>query len=694
MNKNISRYLLALVSLLAFACNLSFPPSTAQPGQNGGTQSGGNPITENTFVNDELGVRIDVPQGWKKEAGTDQGVIVDIDSGQGLVSRLLFSTSAADDTPQKVAEQLVQELGSELKNIQTVSSAAFSLNSGEAGWKVVFTGSLDDGTGLKLSAIVTLHGSQSYVLLTFGLASTYDSEEAKVDAMAATLAFQAPIINGVPRDQALILSGGESTNPREYDPATMHSSGDKRVFGGLVSLDPGLNVTPELAESWDVSPDGTVYTFHLRQNAVFHDGRAVTAQDVVYSWERAANPELQSDTVLTYLGDIVGVKDMADGKATSISGLKVLDDHTLQVTIDAPKPYFLLKLTYAVAFVVDKANVESGEEWYRTPNGTGPYKLTRWDRFQLMVYEANKDFYLGTPSIPYVIVKLYSGDSMRMYEAGEIDISGVPAYDVARVLDPAEPLHADLRTGVELCTSYIVFDTTRPPFDDARVRQAFTMAFDRQKYIDVILHGAALPARGIYPPGLPGYNTELKGLDYDPEAARDLLRKSKYGGPKGLPQIVFTSGGIGSDIGADVAAMAQMWQQNLGVTITVENLEPDRYYDELYAGHHGQIFDGGWCADYPDPENFADVLLHTGAQQNLGGYSNPALDALLEQARVEPDVTRRIALYQQAEQMIVDDAPLLFTVHGLSYVLVKPYVKGYVLTPIDIPIERYMHLGQ
>src|ERR1041385_8732860 len=150
----------------------------------------------------------------------------------------------------------------------------------------------------------------------------------------------------VPLNQALVLEGGESTNPRDYDPATTHGSGDKKIFSGLVSFDPKLNLTPDLAEKWDVSSDGTVYTFHLRTNAKFQDGKAVTAQDVIYSWERAASPELKSDTVLTYLGDIVGVKDMNDGKADHIQGLKAIDDHTLQVTIDAPKPYFLYKLTY------------------------------------------------------------------------------------------------------------------------------------------------------------------------------------------------------------------------------------------------------------------------------------------------------------------------------------------------------------
>ncbi|MBK9926100.1 MAG: peptide ABC transporter substrate-binding protein [Anaerolineales bacterium] len=492
----------------------------------------------------------------------------------------------------------------------------------------------------------------------------------------------------IPLNQALVLEGGESTNPREYDPATTHGSGDKRVFSGLVSFDPQLNLTPDLAESWDVSDNGTTYTFHLRTNAKFHDGRAVTAQDFVYSLERALSPDLESDTALTYLGDIVGSKEYAAGQADHVTGISAVDEHTLQIKIDAPKPYFLLKLTYPTAFIVDKANVENGEDWYRQPNGTGPYRITEWTSFKRIVYEANRDFYLGAPSIPYVVVNLFSGDSQRLYETGDVDITGV--YSIERFTDPTEPLHNELRTGVSLCTGYITFDTTKPPFDDVNVRKAFSMAFNRQQYIDVVSSGHALPAQGLYPPGLPGFNIALQGLLFDPAQARELLKQSKYG--DNLPPIVFTNGGTGSYIRSDVAALADMWKKNLGVTITVENLEPNFYLDQIYSGNHGQLFSGGWCADYPDPENFADVLFHSGALQNSGGYSNPELDTLLESARIEQDVTKRIGMYQQAEQIIVDDAAALFTVHYLSYELVKPYVKGYVLTPIDIPIERYMWL--
>jgi oligopeptide transport system substrate-binding protein len=646
-----------------------------------------------TYVNQENGVTVHYPRGWitQQPASGDSSLVGFFSSDKAINSYLYVFPAQSGDTPESVVSQNASAALQGLDNVAIVTDAALTRSDGTPAWSQVVTGTVN-GSDITVNLTALVYGSRTFFLMVFGDSASYTHYASDIQALVDGMEFQAPVVNGVNRNQALFLSSGESTNARDYDPATTHSSGDKLVYSGLVSLDQNLNLVPELAGSWDLSSDGTVYTFHLRTNAKFHDGRSVTAQDVIYSWERAANPATQSDTVLTYLNDIVGVADMNSSKADHIAGLKALDDHTLQVTIDAPKPYFLYKLTLPVAFVLDKKNVESGAEWYRTPNGTGPYKLARWDRFQLMIYQANQDFYLGPPSIPTVVVELFSGVGIRLYESGEIDITGVSAYDVPRVLDPTDPLHADLHTGVSLCTDYVVFDVTQPPFDDVKVRQAFSMAFDRQKYIDVVDNGIGIPAKGIYPPALPGYSTDLQGLPYDPVKARQLLAQSKYGGPQGLPIIVYTDAGIGNDAGAGVAAMAQMWEQNLGVKITIENLEPDKYYDLLYSGKHGQIFSGGWCADYPDPENFADVLFHTGAQQNTGKYSSPSLDTILDQARIETDVIKRIQLYQQAEQIIVQDAPAIFISHGESYVLVKPYVKGYVLTPLTIPIERYLWL--
>jgi oligopeptide transport system substrate-binding protein len=656
-----------------------YAPPTAEPG---------------TFSSPDYGVSLRYPAGWSATEGdTSQGIVAEFYSPDGSVIALLVASPIPADEPlENLAGEIRDAILSGTVDIQVLSDQAIQLDDGRPAWMTVATCTLpDSGEQLKVGMVSAIQGAGIFTLLAFGAPADYEANQSSTHALAAALHLEAPSFYGIPRDQSLVLSGGESTNPREYDPATTHGSGDKMVFSGLVSFDPQLHLMPELAESWQVA-GGTVYTFTLRGNARFHNGRPVTAQDVIYSWERAADPATGSDTVLTYLGDIVGVKEMNAGQAEHISGLKAIDEHTLQVTIDAPKPYFLLKLTYPTAFVVDRANVQSGPEWYRTPNGTGPYRLTRWQPMQVKLYERNDDYYLDPPAIRYVIVQIYSGVGIRLYESGEIDLTGVGLSDVPRMLDPNEPLHTELQSAVDLCTDYVVFDVGQAPFDDPKVRQAFSMAVNRQQLIDVVYYGIGLPAEGLFPPALPGYNADLKGLTYDPARARQLLAESRYGGPQGLPLIVYTDSGEGGAVNSYTAALAQMWQQALGVTITVENLEPDRYLDELYAGRHGQMFGLTWCADYPDPENFADVLFHTGSTQNNGHYSNPQLDALLEQARVEQNVSRRIQLYQQAEQLIVNDAPVIFIAHGISYVLVKPYVQGYALTPVDIPLERYLWL--
>jgi oligopeptide transport system substrate-binding protein len=651
-------------------------------------------FSPNTLYFSDYGLRIQRPEYWDSSSPDDASSIVLLNTQDQQVFVVFLASPASESKSlNEMTKQQNDLILNGLENIQTVQDQGSFLGNGQQAWTIISTGNFPQ-SDMRLKTNVTSSIQGSLLITAFAYSSTfgYDLHAGEIDTLLANTQLEAPTFFDIPRDQALMLSGGETTNPREYDPATTHGSGDKRIFSGLVSFDPNLNLIPELAEYWDVSQDGTVYTFHLRPNARFHDGRTVTTQDVIYSWERAADPKTKSDTVLTYLGDIVGLSEMNAGKSDHISGLKALDEQTLQVTIDAPKPYFLLKLTYPTGFVLDKANVESDQEWYRQPNGTGPYKLQKWDRFKVKIYERNPNYYLDAPQIPYIIEQLYSGESIRLFEMGQIDISGVPSYDVPRVTNPAEPLNKNLLSGVTLCTNFVVFDTSKPPFDDPKVRQAFTLAFDRQRYVDVVMQGNAIPAQGLYPPGLPGYNTELKGFPFDPERARQLLAESKYGGPEGLPPILYTDAGIGNSANSSTAALAEMWQHNLGVEISIENLEPNFYIEQVHSGNHGQIMDGGWCADYPDPENFADVLFHSGAAQNDSNYSNPALDKILEQARIEQDVEKRMALYQQAEQIIVDDAPVLFTINYVDRQLVKSYVKGYTLTPIDIPIERYLWL--
>ncbi len=457
-----------------------------------------------------------------------------------------------------------------------------------------------------------------------------------------------------------------------------------QIFSGLVKLDPELKPVPDIAERWQKSPDGKTYTFFLRRNVKFHSGRSVTASDFKYSWERACDPKTGSLTAATYLGDIVGVKDVLEGKAKEIKGVKVIDDYTLEVTIDAPKAYFLLKLTYPTSFVVNKANVESGTEWWRKPDGTGAFKLKEWQPDNLLVLEANEFYYDKPARVKQVNFYLWGGRPIDMYEMGKIDVSPVYQDYIDRVRDKFSPFYQELIAMPELSLYYIGFNTKKPPFDDINIRRAFSMAIDKQRIIDVTLKGMVVKASGILPPGMPGYNKNLQGLEYNIIEAQRLIATSKYGDPSRLPPITLTISGWGGNIPDHVRALVYQWQQNLGVKITIRQLEPENFFYNLKQ-EKDDLFLLGWVADYPDPQNFLDNLFYTGSEHNYGEYSNPELDSLLNRAAIEPDEAVRLKMYQEAELKLVAEAPILPLWFNVNYVLVKPYVKGYKLTPLGIP---------
>jgi oligopeptide transport system substrate-binding protein len=487
------------------------------------------------------------------------------------------------------------------------------------------------------------------------------------------------------------------TGPLTLDPAISADTSSHlyvmQIFSGLVRLDHELNVVPDIAETWEESPDGKTYTFHLRQGVKFHSGREVKAADFKYSWERACDPDTGSGTAATYLGDIVGAKDMLAGKAEEISGVEVVDDYTLRVTIDAPKAYFLDKLAYPTAFVVDRANVESGEDWWQEPNGTGPFELKEWKPGQWLILERSPIYYSEPAELEQVVFHFLAGAPMALYETGQIDVTPVFTSYIDEVSDEANPLHLELSVTPELSLYYIGFNTAKPPFDDVNVRRAFCLAVNKERIVKVILRDMVSEAEGILPPGMPGYNETLEGLDYDVEKAKKFIAASKYGNVSNLPSITLTVEGYGNSIPSYLGAIIQEWRQNLGVEISVRQLEPENFLYNLQQ-EKDEMFTLGWVADYPDPHNFLDILFHTGSENNIFEYSNPSLDALLDQAAIEQDRTVRLAMYQQAEQLVVDDAPCLPLFHGINYILVKPYVKDYELGPLGVPDLSKVYLEQ
>jgi len=454
-----------------------------------------------------------------------------------------------------------------------------------------------------------------------------------------------------------------------------------QIYSGLVRPDDNLEPAPDIAERWEISQDRRTYTFYLRKDVMFQDGRKVTAADFKYSWERACDPATGSNVAGTYLGDVVGVRDVLEGRTREISGIKVIDDYTFRVTIDAPKSYFLSKLTYPTTYVVDKANVSKGKEWWRKPNGTGPFKLTEWNENNLLVLERNEKYYGGVAGLERVEFQLWSGLPMNMYETGQIDVAGVSVIYIDRVTDKAGPFYKELQVTPELSFSWIGFNSTKPPFDDVNVRRAFTMALDKDRIVSLVFRNLVQRADGILPPGITGFNKSLVSPGYDVARARELIARSKYGDVSKMPPITLTTSGYGGEISMALEAIISEWRDNLGVEVTVRQLEPDRYIYHLKE-EKNEMFDMGWIADYPHPQDFLDVLFHTGAENNFAEYSNPDVDVLLDKAAVEADNEKSLGLYQQVEQMLVDDAACLPLWFGENYMLVKPYVEGYKLTPL------------
>jgi oligopeptide transport system substrate-binding protein len=540
----------------------------------------------------------------------------------------------------------------------------------------------------KAKVLYVMRGTQVLEVDVVAKASTFDSNKDAIDKIVGSFRLEEPRPFGVPRRQALTLY---DIGPRTLDPAVSREATSHgyiaQIFSGLVTLDKDLKLVPDIAERWEVSNRGRTYTFYLRQGVTFHDGKKVTAQDFKYSWERAASPQTGSQTAKDYLGDIVGVSEVLEGRAREISGVRVIDERTLEVTIDAPKAYFLSKLTYPVAFVVDRANVETGGEWWRRPNGTGPFKLRDWQQDELIILENNPRYYGQPVKLGYVVYKLFGGIPIRMYETGEIDVTEVSTNDVPRVTDETNPLHEELSIVPELSVYYVAFNPTRPPFDDALIRRAFAMAVDTDKIIRLVQKGSVQRANGLLPPGLPGHNPDLRGIPFDPAQAKRLISQSKYGDVSGLPPITITTSGRGGEVSDIIGALVQEWRQNLGIEVMVRQLEPETYF-YLLKQEKDNMFDTGWIADYPDPQNFLDVLFHSGSEANDSEYSNPELDALLERARVEQDGETRMKMYQQAEQMLIDDSGLIPLWFGKSYTLVKPHVKGYVRTPQGLPLLK------
>lgn len=473
------------------------------------------------------------------------------------------------------------------------------------------------------------------------------------------------------------------------------------IFSGLVRLDANLEVQPDGASGWKVSDDGKVYTFTIRDGLKFGDGSAVTANDFVYSINRALSPEVGAFAASSHFGHIVGAQDVVDGKAKTASGVKAIDDKTLEVTLDAPIAYFLALLTYADTFVVPQKLVEGGANWQESAYGTGPYKVKEWKRGQSILLETNPNYWQGQPGIPKILMPFTkdSETAYQLYQTGELDIEGSGQNPVPAAHIPDVQGQPDFKSAAQLTTRYIGFNVEKPPFNNVDVRRAFALAVDKPTLANQVLAGGVVAADRILPTGLVGTQLPIKPLAYDPAAAKDALTKAGFTDAQGLPEITLAYGQEG-DNETVVQALQSMWEQNLGVKVKLQSFELATFSKNLdttyYTPTEGlQFYYSVWGADYPDPQNFLSLLLHTGNPNNNGHFSDAQFDQLVEEADTLGDRTqieRRLQLYNQAEQIAIDKVAWIPLFYPKLNILVRPRVEGIVLTPQGLIVPDWSKL--
>lgn len=639
------------------------------------------------YQNSLFGFSLAYPAGWEvRETGSVAPIAEATPPGQTSPTLSVFVDYAAEVlSPAKAADRLIAQLLT-VPGAKVLSQREVNVTGGAA-YEVVYSFGRGEQEGRGVLLVVS-RGSQLLTLILIAPRAAYEAKAQEYLAVLSQFRLEEPRPFGISRREALTLVFPE---PLTLDPALVTEVRSvqyiTQIFGGLVALSPTLEVVPDLAESWEVSAQGTVYIFRLRPNARFHSGRPVTAQDVKYSWERAARSE--STTILTYLGDIEGVKEVVEKKARDIRGVEVVGERTLRVTIDAPKAYFLAKLTHPAAYVVDRSNVEQGEDWWRKPNGTGPFRLKGWQSGLALALEANKEYHRAPSQLSYVVFRHLGGSPLKMYETDEVDVAFPSLEELEEMTASGSPLVRELQEQAQLSISYIGFNAAQPPFDDPKVRRAFLLATDRERLLKEVLRGKATVAHGFLPPGLPGHNPQLAPISYNPEEARRLLAQSSYG--KDLPPLTFTAAGFAAPSPL-VEALIQMWRENLGVRVEVRLIEPSQYYYGLET-RLDNFYEYGWIADYPDPQNFLDVLFHSQSVNNVGKYKREEVDRLLEKARVEADPKTRFQLYQEVEEALRAEAAAIPLNFGREFYFTKPRVKGFVVSPQGLAELRLVSLA-
>ena len=471
-------------------------------------------------------------------------------------------------------------------------------------------------------------------------------------------------------DIVRILMGTASS----FDPAIQGDIGSAAVsaqlFEGLTAFDAQLNVRPALAASWDLLDGGRRIVFHLKPNLAFSDGSPLTGDDVVRSWLRIVNPDAPSP-LLSLMGDVEGALAYSRGENDDPASVGLRSDGLdVEVRLIHPATDFV-SIVASPTFAVVPRSFDDGPE-SQLPGGfvgSGAYVLSAIDDEKTTV-TANEHYWAGTPAIRTVeMVHDIGGRSpVAAFEDGDLDLTSIYNFDATWIAYDAG-LGPQLRQGNSMSVNYYGFDTTRPPFDDARVRRAIAQAVDWRRLVPLVAGDTATIATSMVPPGIPGRSEEDFLPPYDPEAARELLVDAGYPDGRGFPDTTFMTFGTAFD-----AAVVSEVERELGIELAYETLTGD-YFGRLTIDPP-HIWSMGWVADYPGPNDFLGILLETGSSNNYGRWSSSDFDAAIADAleTADPDAAR--AAFDRAEAIVRDEAPVIPLTYDVEWRLARTGLLG------------------
>jgi len=486
-----------------------------------------------------------------------------------------------------------------------------------------------------------------------------------------------------------------AADPSTLDPALITDvpggSLSAKLYNGLVRIGGDLRIEPDLAQSWSVSEDALLYTFHLRKGVTFSNGREVGAEDFKYSFERLLRKETVSPNTWV-LDRLSGAGEFIQGKAGEVKGIGVKGPYTLELRLKEPFSPFLNLLAMTAAYVVPKEEVEKHKEEFSShPAGSGPYVLEKWNHGREVVLRARDDYFEGRPPVKGLVYRVIPEELTTVveFELGNLDVISIPASVYARFSrDPKWQRLVSQADGIN--TYYLGLNCSKAPFNSGRLRKAVARAIDRKKILETFFENRGTPASGPIPPALKDWASQ-GAYEYDPALASEILKELGYSKRNPLKVNFYITA---QEEVADMAEIIQGYLARVGIRAELKQLEWNAYKESINKGEP-DLFWLSWWADYPDPENFLYPLFHSdnlGPAGNRTRYSNPEADRLIELGQKAHTTAERNKYYEKAEGLIIRDVPWVSFWHRKEITLRQPWVKNYNIYPV-YSMDKGMEVG-